>query len=498
VIQIEKFAPGLAVDTGEFLDHHTSGKPRARGNRDLATTTTTLATAIPERPAASRRALVGWVLFDWAGQPYYTLILTFLFAPYFANVVVGDSARGQAIWGYAAAAAGILVAIGSPLLGAMADGRGRRKPWIALFSLVLVSSMAVLWFAKPGTSGLALWGIVLAFVVATLAAEFATVFTNAIMPTLVPQSQIGRLSGIGWACGYAGGLISLAVMAGLIVTNPGTGKTLLGLEPVLALDAGAREGDRLVGPFSAAWYLLFMIPFFLFVPDVGGNKIAREARPSPLAELLTTLRELPQHRDMLWFLIARAIYVDGLSAIFTFGGIYGASVFGWQAFELGLFGIILTLTGAIGAVIGGFLDDRWGSKRVILGSLVILLAGAIGILSVSASQVLFTVEVAPKDVGSKPFTSTGELVYLAFAMLIGVVAAPVQAASRSLLAHLAPPDKMTQFFGLFAFSGKVTAFAAPFLIATVTAATGNQRAGMAVIAAFLITGMLLMLPVRER
>lgn len=461
----------------------------------MATIATTDA---PERPAASSAALTGWVLFDWAAQPYYTLILTFLFAPYFANAVVGDAARGQAIWGYAAAGAGILIAIGSPLLGALADGRGRRKPWIALFSLFLAGGMTVLWFAAPGTTGPTLWLIVLAFVVATIAAEFTTVFTNSIMPTLVPPSRIGRLSGIGWGVGYAGGLVSLALMAGLVVTNPATGKTLLGLEPVLSLDIAAREGDRLVGPFSAAWYLVFMLPFFLFVPDARPAPAASAARLSAFAELWATLRELPSHRDMLLFLIARAIYVDGLSAIFTFGGIYGASVFGWQAFELGLFGIILTLTGAIGAVIGGFLDDRWGARRVIILALLILLAGAVGILSVTKTHVLFNVDVAAKAPGSSPFSSTGELVYLAFAMLIGVVAAPVQAASRSLLARLAPPEKMTQFFGLFAFSGKVTAFAAPFLIATVTALTGDQRLGMTVIAGFLLTGMLLMLPVRAR
>jgi MFS transporter, UMF1 family len=451
-----------------------------------------------ERPAASSAALTGWVLFDWAAQPYYTLILTFLFAPYFANAVVGDAAYGQAIWGYAAAVAGILIAIGSPLLGALADGRGRRKPWIALFSLFMAGGMAALWIAAPGSTGPTLWLIVVAFVVATIAAEFTTVFTNAIMPTLVPPSRIGRLSGIGWGVGYAGGLVSLALMAGLVVTNPATGKTLLGLEPVLSLDTAAREGDRLVGPFSAAWYLVFMLPFFLFVPDARSAPAANTGRPSAIAELWSTLRELPSHRDMLLFLIARAIYVDGLSAIFTFGGIYGASVFGWQAFELGLFGIILTLTGAIGAVIGGFLDDRWGARRVIIVALLILLVGAAGILSVTRTQVLFNVDVAAKVPGSSPFSSTGELVYLAFAMLIGVVAAPVQAASRSLLARLAPPEKMTQFFGLFAFSGKVTAFAAPFLIATVTALTGDQRLGMTVIAGFLLTGMLLMLPVRAR
>jgi UMF1 family MFS transporter len=445
------------------------------------------------------RALVSWVLFDWAAQPYYTLVLTFLFAPYFANTVVGDPARGQALWGYAAATAGVLIAIGSPLLGALADGRGARKPWIALFSLLLVASLSVLWLAVPGASTPVVALLLIAFVAATAAAEFTTVFTNAIMPSLVPASQLGRLSGTGWAVGYAGGLVSLALMAGLIVANPATGKTLLGLDPLIVLDTAAREGDRLVGPFSAVWYLVFMIPFFLFVPDARPAAQPRASeRRAATAELWDTIRSLPSHRDMLLFLIARMIYADGLSAIFAFGGIYGATVFGWGALELGIFGIILTFTGVFGAVIGGVMDDRVGSKTVILVSLLLLLVGALGILSVDKTHVLYTTEVAAKAAGSSPFSSPGEMVFLAFAVVVGLVAAPVQAASRSLLARLAPPDKVTQFFGLFAFSGKVTAFMAPFMVATVTTATGDQRLGMASIALFLIVGMILMLPVRVR
>jgi UMF1 family MFS transporter len=192
------------------------------------------------------------------------------------------------------------------------------------------------------------------------------------------------------------------------------------------------------------------------------------------------------------------IYTDGLSAIFAFGGIYGAAVFGWSALELGIFGIILTFTGVFGAIIGGVMDDRVGSKTVILVSLVLLLVGALGILSVDKTHVLYVTEVAEKAAGSAPFSSTGEIVFLAFAVIVGLVAAPVQAASRALLARLAPPDKITQFFGLFAFSGKVTAFMAPLMVATVTTATGDQRLGMASIALFLILGMILMLPVRSR
>ena len=446
---------------------------------------------------APTRAIVSWVLFDWAAQPYYTQVLTFLFATYFATVVVGDAARGQTLWGYAAAAAGIMIAIGSPLLGALADGRGRRKPWIALFSCQLVSGLAVLWLAVPGASGTTIAIILAGFVLATLAAEFTQVFTNAIMPGLVPKEQLGRLSGTGWAVGYAGGLVSLALVAGLIVVDPASGKTILGLQPLLALDVASREGDRLVGPLAAVWFALFMIPFFLFVPDVRARKAASAVARTPLAELWDTIRGLPRHPDMMYFLLARMIYTDGLSAIFAFGGIYGAAVFGWQAMELGLFGIILTVTGILGALIGGVLDDRVGAKTVILTALLILLIGALGILSVDKTHVLFAIDVPPKEPGSAAFSSLGERVFLAFAMVIGIVAAPVQAASRSLLARLAPPDKITQFFGLFAFSGKVTAFMAPFLIATVTAVTGSQRAGMGAIGLFLLVGMALMLRVRQ-
>jgi UMF1 family MFS transporter len=166
--------------------------------------------------------------------------------------------------------------------------------------------------------------------------------------------------------------------------------------------------------------------------------------------------------------------------------------------ELGIFGIVLTLVGAFGALIGGHLDDRIGPKTVIVCALLALIVGAIGILSVDKTHIFFTTDVAEKIPGSKPFSATGEQVFLAFAILVGIVAAPVQAASRSLLARLAPADKITQYFGLFAFSGKVTAFLAPFAVAFLTQETGSQRIGMSAVLAFLVIGVVLMLFVRTR
>ena len=458
--------------------------------------TDTAAAETTARPAA----LAGWAMFDWAGQPFYTLVQTFLFAPYFANVVVADPMQGQAAWGYAAAFAGAIVAIGSPILGAVADAGGRRKPWVALFGLMLVVGLCTLWLATPKLEGPIFFLVLAGYALAFAGAEFAAVFNNAIMPTLVRSDQLGRLSGIGWGLGYAGGLLSLALVAGFIVTDPATGLTMLGQQPILPLDSAAREGDRLVGPFSALWFIVFVIPFFLFVPDhriaVRGGTSGTPIRDA-LASLMKTVRNLPNDRNILWMLIGRMLYSDGLAAIFVFGGIYGASIFGWRTFDLGLFGIILAATGAVGAVIGGLLDDRVGAKTVIVWSIVILLIGFLGILSVDKGHVLFTIPIAEKPAGSAAFSSSGEQIFLAFAILIGLVAAPVQAAGRSLLARLAPPELMTQYFGLFAFSGKATAFAAPLMIALVTTLSGSQRWGIAATALFLIGGLIFMIPVKE-
>ncbi len=453
---------------------------------------------------ASWPALAGWVLFDWAAQPFYTLITTFLFAPYFVAGFVGDAVRGQAIWGWTVAAAGLLTALLSPPLGAIADRSGRRKPWIALCSLFAVAGMGALWFASPGeAAGGRLALILLAIVVATVAVEFATVLTNAMMPDLVPPRQLGRLSGTGWAVGYAGGLIALVAMVGLVIADPASGKTLLGTSPVIALDGPSREADRLVGPVSALWYAVFVLPLFLFTPDHPPTRASGEGAgastgllAASLHDLMQTLRTLPGHPDAALFLLARMFYVDGLGAVFVFGGIYGASLFGWQATELGLFGILLAVTAGVGAVIGGVLDDRLGAKPVILTTLLLILAGAFGILAIAPDRLFGVMEITPPAPGRAPLSSPAELAYLACASVIGLMAGPLQSASRSFLARLAPEDRMTQYFGLFAFSGKVTSFAAPLLVGTVTAAAGDQRMGVAVIALFLLAGFALMTRVR--
>lgn len=443
---------------------------------------------------APRRAIFGWVLFDWACQPVATLVTTFIYAPYFASAVAKSPAEGQALWGFAAAAAGIAIALTSPFIGAVADATGPRKPWIAAFGVLLVLGSIGLWFGKPGDQS-AIFFVLVCFAVLTIGMEFATVFNNAMMPSLVPPNRIGWLSGLGWATGYLGGLVSLAFALLFLSTNPKTGLTLIGTPPAFGLDAAAREGDRFIGPLTAMWFVVFVLPMFLFVPDKARAMKLVPAIRQGFRTTLDTVREARKHKNIGTFLLANMVYADGLVALFAFGGIYAAGTFGWGAIQLGVFGILLTITGTLGALAGGRLDDKLGAKPVILGSLAILIVSVIAILSIDRDRIFFFFPVTPADPHAGLFASTPEKLYVAIGLFIGIAAGPLQAASRALLVRLAPREQLAQFFGLFALSGKLTSFMGPFLVATVTALTLNQKAGVSVLVLFFVVGGLLLLRV---
>ena len=441
-------------------------------------------------------ALGSWALFEWSSQPFYTLITTFLFSAYFVSGYIGDPTHGQAIWGYLVAAAGICVALVSPVLGAIADASGRKKPWVAFASLFFIAGMGALWFAVPGRHDL-LWIVAAGYIAATVAAELNAVFVNALMPRLVPPSEYGRLSGISSAVGYTGGLLSLIVMAGLVTADPATGKTLLGLDPLLRLDAASRQGDRMVGLFAALWFLVFVIPFFLFVPDPPAQRRSSAPVSEGIASFKQSLVDIREHGNIVRFLLSRMLYQDGLLGIYAFATVYATSLFQWQQLDQGVFGIILSAAAILGALIGGFIDDRVGPKAVIIASIILALIATAGVLSIGREHVLFTIAVAPKATGSGLFGSASEKVFLGFSIVVGLVAGPLFASSRSLMAAVSPPDKLAQFFGLFALSGKATSFMAPLLIGLMTQVTGDQRLGVGVVIGFLVVGLLLMSTVKR-
>ena len=449
----------------------------------------------PSRGYPPRRAVIGWVLFDWAAQPYFSLITTFVFAPYFATHVAASPSQGQAMWGFATAAAGLVIALMSPVLGAIADAGGRRKPWIAVFGAMLVVGASLMWIGRPGDPSIIL-PLLVAYGLATVGVEFATVFNNAMMPTLVPPDRIGRLSGTGWATGYVGGILSLVLVLGFLAASGETGRTLFGLKPLFGLDPATHAGDRITGPLTALWFVVFVLPMFLLTPDHAAKRPALGVVREGLAELRGTLAMLPRRPNMATFLIANMVYTDALVALFAFGGIYAAGTFGWHTLQIGTFGILLAFSGTIGAWLGGKLDDRLGPKTVIAGSILVLLAAIGTILSIDRDMLFFVVPVAPPQPGGKLFAAPAEQVYLVLGALIGMAAGPLQAASRTLLIRLAPAERITQYFGLFALSGKVTSFLAPLAVSIVTAATMSQKAGMAVLLAFFSMGLVLLARVR--
>jgi UMF1 family MFS transporter len=435
--------------------------------------------------AALRRRVHGWMMFDFASQPYNTLLLTFIFGPYFASAMMDDPVAAQSAWGFAIAGGGAAIALLAPLLGALADASGRHLRWIWGFSALYVAGSAALWFAAPGTE--AVWPILLVFVLGLMGMEFATIFTNAMLPALGNRREIGRISGSGWALGYVGGVIALVVMLLLFAENE-AGVTLLGQPPALGLDPETREGTRFVGPFTALWFALFMIPFFLWVRPPPGLR-GRPARIGPaLRGLWGTVRALPRRRSFAAYLASSMFYRDALNGLYTFGGIYTAGVLGWSVVDIGIFGILAAVTGAVFAWIGGRADAARGPKPVIVVCVITLLVTSLLVITVEPGSVL---GIAVASGSAAP-----TIAFYVLGAVIGAAGGALQSSSRTMLVRQVDPARITEGFGLYALAGKATAFLAPFLIGVVTLASGSQRVGILPIAALFVLGLVLLRWVR--
>lgn len=413
---------------------------------------------------APTRALVAWSLYDWANSAFPTVITTFVFATYFTQAVAVSPEQGTAEWSRAQSLAALCVAVLSPILGAVADRGGRRKPWLAVFTLVCICATASLWFVLPGT-GYATRALVLV-ALATLGFELACVFYNAMLPDIAAKQAIGRWSGWGWGLGYAGGLSCLVLcLFGFIQTDT----------PLFGVGKAEAADVRATSLVVAVWFAVFALPLFVFVQE-------KPARAAPIGQavreglrmLARTIGNARRHRQIALFLLAQMIYADGLVTLFAFGGIYAAGAFKMSLAEVIQFGILLNVTAGIGAACFARLDDRLGAKPVIMFALIGLIVSASAVLLVEA-KTLFWI----------------------FGALLGVFVGPAQAASRSMMARLAPPDMRAEMFGLFALSGKATAFLGPAVLGAATLYFNSLRAGMATILLFWLVGLGLLFCVRD-
>ena len=433
----------------------------------------------------AKQRIWGWFFFDWASQPYNTLLLTFIFAPY-VNDVLGDGSRAQAAWGFGVGAAGIVIAVLAPILGAMADTSGRRVRWVWFFSLLYVLGSYGLWWAGPEDFDLT--RTLIFFAIGLIGMEFATIFTNSMLPDLGTREEIGWISGNGWAFGYVGGLLALVIMLVFFAESSANGTTMAGLDPLFGLDPAAREGTRAVGPLTAIWYVVFMVPFFLWVRDPRQARPPKGAVTKALRGLGRTLRNLPRSPSLLAYLTSSMFYRDALNGMYTFGGIYAAGVLGWTVVQTGIFGILAIITGAIFAWIGGRADAAFGPKPVIVTCVLVLTGVAISVVLVSRESVFLI-----------PVDETSQLPDLAFYLLgatIGAAGGVLQAASRTMMVRQANPARMTEAFGLYALAGKATSFIAPISIGVATSLTGSQQLGVSPLIALFIIGLVLLLWVK--
>jgi UMF1 family MFS transporter len=409
------------------------------------------------------KKVVAWILYDFANSSFTTLIVTFIYATYFTKFIAGNEIEGTALWSRAITITALAVAILSPLLGVVADRRGFRKKFLFISTIVAVTGSAMLYTALPGQIHLALFW----FIISNIAFEIGSVFYNAYLPDLTTAERIGRISGIGWAAGYAGGLLAMLVaMVGFVSTET----------PWFGFSKVSGENIRATNLLVAAWYFIFSIPIFIFMP---GNRsrnapVMTGSKKAWLKETASTLREALKYRDMVKFLMAHLIFNDGLITIFAFGGIYAAGTFNFSFEEIMIFGIVLNVMAGLGAYLMGFIDDKMGGKRTVQISL-----WALSIATIMA------------------VTAPNATVFWIAGILVGVFSGPNQAASRSLMGRFVPSSRQNEFFGFYAFSGKLTAFLGPLFLGLFTDFFKSQRAGVAVVFFFFLIGSLILSWVNE-
>ena len=415
-------------------------------------------------PSPAHRVAVAWAFYDWANSAFTTLVVTFVYGTYFTSAIAADEISGTGQWSRAVALSGILVALTSPLLGALADqGDGRRR-YLAAATFACCAATFALTFVAPGADNAVLIALTL-FVIANVAFELGGVFYNAFLPDVAPQERLGRVSGWAWGLGYAGGLSCLAIALVTLVRD----------DPLFGIPTENGFNYRATNLLVAGWFLAFSLPLLWLAPRQPGGGTAGKSIVKAYRALAGTLRELRKYREIVKLLAARLVYNDGLVTIFAFGGIYAAGTFGLTLSEVIVFGIAINVAAGIGAALFGLVDDRLGGKTTILITLAALIpATALAALAPSVTWLWVA------------------------AFGIGIFVGPNQAASRSLLARFVPEAKATEFFGFFAFSGKITAFAGPLLLGIVTELFDSQRAGVATVLIFFVVGAALLLPLNER
>ncbi|MGB0959164.1 MAG: MFS transporter [Halocynthiibacter sp.] len=439
-----------------------------------------------------KKKVWGWFFYDWASQPYHTLLVTFIFGPYFAAVLASHlmgtglsegvaNAQAQSTWAWGQMIAGLIIGFSAPILGAIADNTRGKMPWVVFFSLLTVLGSAMLWNTLPDGSNAV--SMLVFFCLGFVGVELSLIFINAFLPGLGDEKEIGRISGSGYAFGYAGGVLSLILML-LLFQETESGKTLIGIDPLFGFDASLREGTRFVGPFAAIWYIVFMIPFFLWVREDPKYVKRGGSVTAALMNLWATIKSLPKRKSLGTYLLSSMIYRDALNGLYSFGGVYAKLVLGWPLIYIGIFGIVGAISAAVFAWVGGRADHRFGPKPVIKLSIFVLLLVTLTIVFMTRDSFF---GIALPEGSAIP-----DITFFICGALIGAAGGTLQAASRSMMVRHIESDNPTEAFGLYALSGRATAFLAPALIGVFTIMLQSARLGVTPLIGLFLIGLFLL------
>ncbi|MBE37250.1 MAG: MFS transporter [Flavobacteriales bacterium] len=417
----------------------------------------------------NKKEVFAWSMYDFANQPFTTLIVTFIFSAFFTESLAANNQEGTYLWSLGIAITAIFVSITSPILGALADAGGYRKFFLIFSSYLCVAATICLYFFKPGQTfdilGLNIDVAILAlitFIIANIGFEFGTVFCNSYLSDLSTKKNIGKISGYAWGLGFVGGLISLAIS-------------------FILLDLNNVDNIRFINLLVAGWFVLFSIPTFFLVSDRKPERGIQKHFKQSLSSIRDSFNNISKHKSILRFLLARLFYNDALITIFAFGGIYAAGTLQFSFNEILILGVVLNISACIGSFLFGFLEDRIGVKKMLTITLWALFFATI------------LAFLAPLLTNYNQLITPKTLFWVA-GVIIGLMQGPNQSGSRSLMARLTPEDKKNEFFGFYAFSGKATAFIGPLFFGILTRIFETQQAGLVIIFIFFLIGIVIFRP----
>ena len=404
---------------------------------------------------------VAYCLYDWANSPFATVVITFIFSAYFSRAIVGNAEEASILWGWSISISAFMVAFIAPFIGRHIDKNLSHKFWLIVFTFLSSLGAALFWFAYPIPESI--FFVCVLVVISNITFELGGVVYNSLLPIFATKKKIGSLSGKAWAAGYVGGILCLLIILFGFVQNE---------NPLFGIEKNQAAHIRIAGPIVAIWFIIFSIPLLIKIKYNKRTVFYKKA--SLFKEVVSNIKSLFRKNNQGRFLLSRMVYTDGLNTLFAFGGLYAAGTFKMSFEEIIIFGILINITAGIGSFFFSYLDDRIGPKFIIKISLIFL--------------IIF---------GSTTLIIENKELFLLFGSILGFFIGSVQSSSRSLMSRYISDGNNTETFGLYAISGKFTAFMGPAVLAITISIFGSQRAGMGSIIIFLLIGLILLQRVIE-